>query len=182
MREHDRHRHQLVGLVGRVAEHHALVAGAAGVHAHARCRATAGRSCSSPRRCCCRSRSRRRCSRCAAIVARTMSGRSTYVVRRDLAGDDGEAGRDERLARDARRRDPRRGWRRARRPRSASATLSGCPSVTDSDVKRWRSYTVVPHWGSERKKEGPTPCCRALDRRGRSIVKKATQRVPGNPS
>jgi len=22
----------------------------------------------------------------------------------------------------------------------ASATLSGCPSVTDSDVKRWRSY------------------------------------------
>src|SRR5215218_10723720 len=37
----------------------------------------------------------------------------------------------------------------------ASATLSGCPSVTDSDVKRQRSYTAVPHWGSERKKRGP---------------------------
>src|SRR5919112_337254 len=37
----------------------------------------------------------------------------------------------------------------------ASATLSGWPSVTDSDVKRQRSYTAVPHWGSERKKRGP---------------------------
>ena len=33
VREQDRHRHQLVGLVGGVAEHHALVAGAAGVDA-----------------------------------------------------------------------------------------------------------------------------------------------------
>src|SRR3954471_7283822 len=37
----------------------------------------------------------------------------------------------------------------------ASATLSGWPSVTDSDVKRQRSYTAIPHWGSERKKRGP---------------------------
>jgi hypothetical protein len=36
-----------------------------------------------------------------------------------------------------------------------SAILSGWPSVTDSDVKRQRSYTAVPHWGSERKKRGP---------------------------
>ena len=34
MREQDRHRHELVGLVGRVAEHHPLVARAAGVDAH----------------------------------------------------------------------------------------------------------------------------------------------------
>ena len=34
VREQDRHRHQLVGLVARVAEHHPLVAGAAGVDAH----------------------------------------------------------------------------------------------------------------------------------------------------
>src|SRR5258705_2028342 len=47
----------------------------------------------------------------------------------------------------------------------ASATLSGWPSVTDSDVKRQRSDTAGFPLGSERKKEGPTPCCRALDRR-----------------
>jgi hypothetical protein len=34
MGELDRHRHQLVGLVGGVAEHHALVAGTAGIDAH----------------------------------------------------------------------------------------------------------------------------------------------------
>ena len=34
VRELDRHGHQLGRLVARVAEHHALVAGAAGVHAH----------------------------------------------------------------------------------------------------------------------------------------------------
>ena len=34
VRERDGSRHQLFGLVGGVAEHHALVAGAAGVHAH----------------------------------------------------------------------------------------------------------------------------------------------------
>ena len=35
VREHDRQRHQFFGLVARVAEHEALVAGAAGVDAHA---------------------------------------------------------------------------------------------------------------------------------------------------
>ena len=34
VRQHDRQRHQLFGLVAGVAEHQALVAGAAGVHAH----------------------------------------------------------------------------------------------------------------------------------------------------
>ena len=34
VRQRDGSRHQLFGLVGGVAEHHALVAGAAGVHAH----------------------------------------------------------------------------------------------------------------------------------------------------
>src|SRR6476646_8510511 len=33
-RQHDRERHELVGLVAGVAEHQALVAGAARVHAH----------------------------------------------------------------------------------------------------------------------------------------------------
>ena len=33
VRQHDRHRHQLVGFRARVAEHQPLVAGAAGVHA-----------------------------------------------------------------------------------------------------------------------------------------------------
>ena len=44
VRQHDRQRHQLGGLVAGEAEHQALVAGAAGVHPHARCRATGGRS------------------------------------------------------------------------------------------------------------------------------------------
>src|SRR4051812_21324780 len=46
----------------------------------------------------------------------------------------------------------------------ASATLSGCPSVTDSEVKRLRSCTAVSPRALERKKEGPTPCCRAYGR------------------
>src|SRR5215468_7184113 len=35
----------------------------------------------------------------------------------------------------------------------ASATLSGCPSVTDSDVKRWRSYIE----DGEKEFEGSSP-------------------------
>ena len=68
-----------------------------------------------------------------SIVSRTMSGMCTYVVGRDLAGDAGEPGRDQRLAGDARRGVV---GEIASRTASeiASATLSGWPSVTDSDV------------------------------------------------
>src|SRR5215467_5871168 len=34
MRQRNRHRHQLSGLITRIPKHHSLVAGAAGVHAH----------------------------------------------------------------------------------------------------------------------------------------------------
>src|SRR5215207_9570025 len=63
----------------------------------------------------------------------------------------------------------------------ASATLSGWPSVTDSDVKRMRSCTAVPHWGSERKKKGPTPCCRALGPSRTVVVKENDSPSAGQP-
>src|SRR3954454_21549815 len=60
----------------------------------------------------------------------------------------------------------------------ASATLSVWPSVTDSDVKRQRSDTQGSPLGSERKKECPTPCCRALDRRWRAPERKRVSESP----
>ena len=115
VREHDRQRHQLVGLVRGVAEHHPLVAGArhgpAGRSRRAasrtsgrrpaRCRATARRSRRRRRTSRRRSRTSRACSRSRGSVSRTRLRDVDVGVGRDLAGDDDEAGRDQRLAGDA---------------------------------------------------------------------------------
>src|SRR6185295_18907375 len=77
-----------------------------------------------------------------AIVARTMSGTGTYVVvvispatqARPVVTSVSQATR-------AFGSSARMASRMA--SEMASATLSGWPSVTDSDVKRWRSYTEL---------------------------------------
>ncbi len=45
MRKEDRHRHELIGLVRRVAEHHSLVAGSAGIDPHRNVAAIGDRCC-----------------------------------------------------------------------------------------------------------------------------------------
>ena len=100
VREHDRHRHQLVGFVAGVAEHQALVAGAAGVDAHRdvgrlpvnRRQHRAGLGVEPERR-----------VRVADFLDRLADDLLEIDVAagRDLAGDHRQAGRDERLAGDA---------------------------------------------------------------------------------
>ena len=120
VRERDRERHQLVGLAARVAEHHPLVAGADAVerivvarvvlHLVGRVDAlrdvgrllvdrddhAAGVGVEAVLGAVVADLAHLRCGRGV--------GMSTYVCGRDLAGDDDEAGRDERLAGDAARR------------------------------------------------------------------------------
>ena len=99
VRQHDRQRHQLVGLGAGVAEHQALVAGAAGVDALG----DVGRLLVDGRQ------------HGAGLVVEPVfrAGVADFLdgladdllevdvrLRGDLAGDDGEAGGDERLARD----------------------------------------------------------------------------------
>src|SRR6478672_3590921 len=64
----------------------------------------------------------------------------------------------------------------------ASATLSGCPSVTDSEVKRLRSNTGFPtsSWRGSKKARHHAAGPNAVD--DGAIVKKAGQSAPGNPS
>ena len=95
--EHDRERHQLLGFRARVAEHQPLVAGAARVHPH---RDVGGLAVDG------------RDDRTGVGVEAELAARVPDVgdrlahhvlvvddgVRRDLAGDEGDAGRDERLA------------------------------------------------------------------------------------
>ena len=139
VRQHDRQRHALAGLVGGVTEHHALVAGAlhllaVRIDAHRDVRRLAV--------------DRREHGAGAAVHAVGGVGVADALHRpadqvgdvdvglgRDLARDDRHPGGHQRLARDAARPDPAPGWRRARRRMIWSATLSGWPSVTDSDVK-----------------------------------------------
>ena len=100
MREHDRQRHQLVGLGAGEAEHQPLVAGAAGVDAHRDVgRLTVDR------------REHGAGLGVEAVLAARVADVGDRVAHdllviddgagRDLAGDNGEAGRDERFARDA---------------------------------------------------------------------------------
>ncbi len=97
VREHDRQRHQLLGLVAGVAEHEALVAGAAGVHAHGDVR----------RLLVDRGHDRARLvveAELGAGVADVLDGLTHGLgevdvgLGGDLAGDDGQAGGDQRLA------------------------------------------------------------------------------------
>ena len=142
VREHDRQRHQLVGLGAGVAEHQPLVAGAARVDALRdvgrllvdRRQHGAGLGVEAELR-----------ARVADVLDRLADDLRKVDVagRGDLAGDDGEAGRDQRFAGDAADRDPARGWRRESESEIWSAILSGCPSVTDSDVNRWRPLRLM---------------------------------------
>src|SRR5205807_1460063 len=74
------------------------------------------------------------------MVARTMSGTCTYV---DVVISPATHARPVVTSVSQATRAVGSSTRIASRTASemASATLSGCPSVTDSDVKRWRSYT-----------------------------------------
>ena len=150
VREHDRERHQLRRLVRRVPEHHSLVAGAElvqrvvvarvvlhlvrGVDALRDVRRllvdrdhdTAGGRVEAPLRV--------RVADVADPLADD-AGDVDVGLRRDLARDDDEAGRDQRLARDAAVASSRR-TASSTESETWSAILSGCPSVTDSDVKR----------------------------------------------
>ena len=100
MRQHDRQRHQLFGLVAGVAEHQALVAGAAGVDAHG----DVGRLLVD----------RREHRAGVGVEAVLRAGVADVADRlahdflevddgvgRDFAGDDDEAGGDQRFAGDA---------------------------------------------------------------------------------
>ena len=131
MREHDRERHQLVGLGARVAEHQALVAGAARVDAHR----DVGRLAVD-----------RRDDRAgfgvepelAARVPDVVDGLANHLLvvddgrRRDLAGDEGNARGDERLAGDAAFSGPSRGSRRESNPKSGRRS---CPGALRSPIQ-----------------------------------------------
>ena len=100
VREHDRQRHQFFGFSAREAEHQALIAGAAGVDAHG----DVGRLAVDRRE---HGAGFAVEPELAAVVADLVDRRADDLLevdvgaRRDFAGDDSEAGRDERLAGDA---------------------------------------------------------------------------------
>ena len=140
VREHDRQRHQLLGLVRRVAEHHSLVAGAdlverilvAVLHLERRVDALrdVGRLLverdDHAARVGVEAELRARVADLADALAH--EARNVDVgVRRDLAGDDDEAGRDQRLAGDATHRVVGRAPRRGRSPRSGRRSCPGGP-------------------------------------------------------
>ena len=157
VREHDRQRHQLRRLVGRVAEHHPLVAGADRSSGSS----SSGSCCSLVRRVdalrdvgrllvdrdhhAARLRVEAQLRACSRSRDRLAHDLADVDVRlgRDLAGDDDEARRDQRLAGDAAARGPRASTASSTASEIWSATLSGCPSVTDSEVKR-NSRTAMP--------------------------------------
>jgi hypothetical protein len=127
-------RHELGRFVGGVAEHHALIAGAAGVDALRDVRRlTVDRAHHGARL---GVEAEFRVVVTDAVDRLPDDLRQVHVGRRrDLTGDDGEPGGDQRLAGHTRRGSS---LRMASRTASEiwSAILSGCPSVTDSDVKR----------------------------------------------
>ena len=148
VRELDRQRHQLGRLVGGVAEHHPLVAGAdlvdrvavAVLHLERLVDALrdVGRLLVE------------RDDDAAGVGVEAVLGARVADLghrladeprdvdvrrRRDLAGDDDEARRDQRLAGDAAVRVVASGRRRERRRRSGRRSCPGCPSVTDSELK-----------------------------------------------
>ena len=106
MREHDRQRHELFGLGAGEPEHQALVAGAAGIDAHGDVRRLAVNRREDGARL-------RIEAVLAAVVADIVDGGARHFLNvderagRDLAGDDDEAGGDQRLARHAADRIPR---------------------------------------------------------------------------
>src|SRR3569833_4407586 len=83
-----------------------------------------------------------------SLVARTMSGNGTYV---DVVSSPATHARPVVTSVSHATRALGSSARIAARMASemASATLSGWPSVTDSEVKRWRSYTRILAEGEE---------------------------------
>ena len=138
MRQLDRHGHQFGGFVAGVAEHHALIAGAAGINAHGdvgRLRLDAGQHAAS-------FGVEAVLGAGVADVAESPGGRSfrtrerrELFLDRDFAGDHDKPGGDERLASHA-----AHGVVLEHGVETASeiwsAILSGWPSVTDSEVNR----------------------------------------------
>ena len=138
VRQRDRHRHQLRRLIAGVAEHHALVAGPAGIHAHgdiARLFVDAGND-----RAGIGVESKQR-----VVVADGGDGAANQGLEIDVgfggnfAGDHDQSGavrvsQATRLVGSSARQASRMAseiW---------SAILSGCPSVTDSEVNRKRFF------------------------------------------
>ena len=140
VREHDRQRHQLVGLAGRVAEHHPLVAGADAVErvgvAVLRLERVVDALRDVGRLLVDRDDDAARLGVEAVLRARVadVGDRLAHEPRdvdvrlgRDLARDDDEAGRDQRLAGDAARRIVARGRRRGPRRRPGRRSCRDAP-------------------------------------------------------
>src|SRR5258705_13983169 len=115
------------------------------------------------------------------IVSRTMSGRCTYalvvispaITQRPVVTRVSHATRDAGSSASS---------ASSTASEMASATLSGCPSVTDSDVKRLRSNTEFPtgDWRGRKKARHHAAGPNAVD--DGEAGKKAGQSTPANPS